>query len=197
MSSTTGHLTPSGADLHHPFGILTLPASGAASQSLEDAVRREVAEETLDGNLPARSWPGLHGHGLRLPLARYRDIPAFLRATMVIRKQLAGAKGLIGYSLDARLTKKTFWTLSAWDGQNALDAFSHADPHRSRVNAIRPHMQPTTFRFWTVRGADLPVSWDEARRRIAPRTRPTPTSRDTDPEAPWRYSLEFQATSNR
>ena len=46
MSSTTSHLTPSGADLHHPFGILTLPASGAASQSLEDAVRREVAEET-------------------------------------------------------------------------------------------------------------------------------------------------------
>jgi heme-degrading monooxygenase HmoA len=103
----------------------------------------------------------------RLPLTRYWDIPAFLRATMAIRTQLAGAKGLIGYSLDARLTKKTFWTLSAWDSQNALDAFSHADPHRSRVSAIRPRMQPTSFRFWTARGADLPASWDEARRRIA------------------------------
>jgi hypothetical protein len=103
----------------------------------------------------------------RLPLARYRDLPAFLRATLVIRTQLSGASGLIGYSLDAHLVRKTFWTLSAWDSQDTLDAFSHADPHRSRVNAIRPRMRPTTFRFWTVRGADLPVSWDEARRRIA------------------------------
>lgn len=103
----------------------------------------------------------------RLPLARYRDLPAFLRATLVIRTQLSGARGLIGYSLDAHLARKTFWTLSAWDSQDTLDEFSHADPHRSRVNAIRPRMRPTTFRFWTVRGADLPVSWDEARRRIA------------------------------
>lgn len=103
----------------------------------------------------------------RLPLARYRDIPRFLRATMAIRKQLAGASGLIGYTLDAHPAQKTFWTLSAWDSQDALDAFSRADPHRSRVSAIRPKMRPTTFRFWTVRGADLPVSWQEARHRIA------------------------------
>ena len=47
----------------------------------------------------------------RLPLARYRDLPAFLRATLVIRTQLSGASGLIGYSLDAHLARKTFWTL--------------------------------------------------------------------------------------
>jgi heme-degrading monooxygenase HmoA len=103
----------------------------------------------------------------RLPLARYRDIPAFLRATMAIRAQLAHASGLIGYSLDAHLARKTFFTVSAWDSQDALDAFSHADPHRSRVSAIRPRMRPTTFTFWAVPGADLPISWAEARRRIA------------------------------
>jgi hypothetical protein len=101
-------------------------------------------------------------------------MPAFLRATMAIRTQLAGASGLIGYSLDAHLAGKTFWTLSAWESQNVLDAFSQADPHRSRVSAIRPRMRPTTFRFWTVRGADLPVSWDEARRRIAAPEQPEP-----------------------
>ena len=103
----------------------------------------------------------------RLPLARYRDVPAFLRATMAIRTQLAGASGLIGYALDAHLAAKTFWTLSAWDSQSALDAFSQADPHRSRVIAIRPRMRPTTFTFWTVSGADLPIGWAEVRRRIA------------------------------
>lgn len=86
---------------------------------------------------------------------------------MAIRTQLAGTSGLIGYTLDAHPARKTFWTLSAWDSQDALDAFSRADPHRSWVSAIRPRMRPTTFRFWTVRGADVPVSWEEARRRIA------------------------------
>jgi hypothetical protein len=51
----------------------------------------------------------------RLPLARYRDLPGFLRATMLIRAQLARASGLIGYTLDAHLARKTFWTVSAWD----------------------------------------------------------------------------------
>jgi hypothetical protein len=113
---------------------------------------------------PARDYVAMAS---RLPLARYRDIPAFLRATMAIRGQLAQASGLVGYSLDAHLAQKTFWTVSAWDSQDALDAFSRADPHRSRVGVIRPRMRPTTFTFWTVRGADLPISWTEARRRIA------------------------------
>lgn len=103
----------------------------------------------------------------RLPLTWYRDVPAFLRATMAIRAQLAQTDGLIGYALDAQLTRKTFWTVSAWDSQDALDAFSRADPHRSRVAAIRPRMRPTTFTFWTAPGTDLPVSWTEVRRRIA------------------------------
>jgi len=103
----------------------------------------------------------------RLPLARYRDLPGFLRATMLIRAQLARASGLTGYALDAHLARKTFWTVSAWDSRDALDAFSRADPHRSRVRVIRPRMQPTTFTYWTVSGADLPVAWAEVRRRVA------------------------------
>jgi hypothetical protein len=103
----------------------------------------------------------------RLPLARYRDTPGFLRATLAIRTQLARASGLIGYALDAHLARKTFWTVSAWDSQDALDSFSRADPHRSRVRVIRPRMQPTTFTYWTGSGADLPIGWAEVRRRIA------------------------------
>jgi hypothetical protein len=86
---------------------------------------------------------------------------------MAIRAQLARSDGLIGYALDAHLTRKTYYTVSAWDSQGALDAFGRADPHRSRVRMIRPRMRPTTFTFWTAAGADLPVSWTEARRRIA------------------------------
>ena len=97
---------------------------------------------------PARDYVAMAS---RLPLARYWDLPAFLSATLAIRAQLASASGLIGYALDAHLARKTFFTVSAWESQDALDAFSRADPHRSRVSVIRPRMRPTTFTFWTVR----------------------------------------------
>lgn len=102
----------------------------------------------------------------RLPLARYRHISGFLRATVRIRRQLAGADGLVGYSLDAHPLGKTFWTLSAWESQEALETFSRANPHHVSIEGIRPHMRPTTFVFWTAKGADLPIPWSEARRRV-------------------------------
>jgi hypothetical protein len=113
---------------------------------------------------PAREYQAMAS---RLPLARYLDLPTFLSATMAIRSQLAKTDGLIGYALDAHLAQKTFWTVSAWDSQEALDAFSRANPHHARVGIIRPRMRPTTFTFWTISGADLPIAWAEVRRRIA------------------------------
>jgi len=103
----------------------------------------------------------------RLPLARYRHVPSFLRATLAIRGQLAHADGLVGYSLDAQLVRKTFWTLSVWDSPAALAAFARADPHADRVRSVRPRMRPTAFATWTMRGAELPVTWTHARARLA------------------------------
>jgi quinol monooxygenase YgiN len=102
----------------------------------------------------------------RLPLAHYRHMPAFMRATAQIHSQLARTEGLVGYALDAHPLAKTFWTVSAWHSRDALEAFSRTDPHSARVGAIRPHMRPTTFVFWTCRGSELPISWTEVRRRI-------------------------------
>jgi hypothetical protein len=102
----------------------------------------------------------------RLPLRAYARIPSFIRATSRIRRQLATAEGLVGYSLDAKLMTKTFWTLSAWRDQQALDSFARAEPHRSLVTAIRPHMNPTTFVTWTTTGSDIPVKWDTARQQV-------------------------------
>ena len=106
----------------------------------------------------------------RLPLHSGSRIPAFLSATMRIRRQLAEAPGLVGYALDAKLSDKTFWTVSAWRERELLEAFAATDPHRRDVNKIRPHMEPTTFVFWTATADELPITWDEVRRRIAATT---------------------------
>ena len=104
--------------------------------------------------------------GSRLPLRSYRHVPRFLRATQRIRRQLARSEGLVGYALDAELTRKTFWTVSAWVGEDVLRRFSGADPHRAETAAIRPMMLPTTFVFWGGKASDLPVDWGDVRARI-------------------------------
>lgn len=102
----------------------------------------------------------------RLPLRHYRDLPRFLRATLAIRRQLAGADGLIGYSLDAHLLGKTFYTLSAWTDAAALDRFAHGDPHADRVSDLRPRIAPTTLVTWEAEGSAVPVGWAQAREHI-------------------------------
>lgn len=56
--------------------------------------------------------------------------------------------------------------MSAWTNREALEAFVHQDPHGAGVASIRPHMKRSSFAFWTARPEDLPVKWDEVRRRI-------------------------------
>jgi heme-degrading monooxygenase HmoA len=102
----------------------------------------------------------------RLPLQSRLRIPGFMTATLRIRRQLAEAPGLVGYALDAELFAKTFWTVSAWRSNEQLEAFAATDPHRSDVERVRSHMDPTTFVFWTATAGDLPIGWDEVRRRI-------------------------------
>lgn len=101
-----------------------------------------------------------------LPLRSYADIPSFLRATLRIRRQLVTADGLIGYSLDAKRLAKTFWTLSCWRDQEALDGFALAEPHRGLIAAIRPRTKPTTFVTWPSTGSQMPVKWEIARQHI-------------------------------
>jgi hypothetical protein len=94
-------------------------------------------------------------------------VPMFLRASMSIRRQLRQADGLIGYGLDAKFARRTFWTLSVWRDADALGAFARANPHAAHVERIRPVMNSTTFVTWTATGDRLPVTWEEARERVS------------------------------
>jgi quinol monooxygenase YgiN len=102
-----------------------------------------------------------------LPLRRYTRVPAFLRDTARIAAQIERTPGVLGYSLHAQPLRARFRTLSVWESETALDAFVRASPHRQAMAALRPHMGPTRFVRWAIRGAAIPPTWAEARRREA------------------------------
>jgi hypothetical protein len=110
----------------------------------------------------------------RLPLRSYRTIPWFLGLTASVFRQLERTEGLTGYSLLAQPVKRTFWTLSAWNGQPELDAFVATMPHLSVMARLRPHMGPTRFVTWTSPGSALPIRWADAVARLGD---PTPERR--------------------
>jgi len=103
----------------------------------------------------------------RLPLKSYASIPGFTRDTMRIRRQLAHSPGLVGYTLNAQLLAKTFWTFSVWETDGALRAFAGNDPHRSIIERLRPRMEKTRFEFFSVPGSELPMPREPRRGKKA------------------------------
>ncbi len=94
-------------------------------------------------------------------------MPLFFFYTVQVKKQVASAQGVLGYSLFARPLRKRFWTLSAWENAEALQAFVQNPPHVCIMNALTPRMDKTRFVQWTVKGSQLPLRWDDALRRLA------------------------------
>ncbi len=63
-----------------------------------------------------------------LPLNKWRAMPRFMRYTLQIRRQLAGSEGLIGYSLDANVPSRAFWTCRCGKMRNPCGGSSSAHP---------------------------------------------------------------------
>ena len=79
-----------------------------------------------------------------------------------VRKQLAGAEGLVGYTLRAKPIAHDYWTLSVWRDRDALHEFARTSPHAELMGALAPLMGPTKFVEWTIAGGDGRPSWTEA-----------------------------------
>ncbi len=100
-----------------------------------------------------------------LPLKKFRKMLTLQRQSSKVGKQLAETRGLVGYSFRAKLSSHRFWTLSIWEDEPALMAFVRQDPHRATMGLLRPYMGESAFTRWTIRGSDVPPSWDDAVRR--------------------------------
>jgi heme-degrading monooxygenase HmoA len=84
----------------------------------------------------------------------------------MVRKQLAGSGGLIGFSTLARPWRKQYATLSIWSDAAALAAFAEGRPHRQLMSDLAAEMGPTKFVRWTIQGSQGRPSWTEALDRL-------------------------------
>src|SRR5207249_12026111 len=78
-----------------------------------------------------------------LPLKKYRAIPAFLKFTFQIQRQLGATPGIIGYWLRAKILSRNFWTLSAWTDEEQLMDFVARIRDGQAMKAMMPHRGPT------------------------------------------------------
>ena len=104
-----------------------------------------------------------------LPLNKWRTMPKFFRYTRQIQHQLANSEGLIGYSLDANVLSRKFWTLSVWEDEESLWRFVPRTPHGRVMTDLLPDMGQTEFFHWKVDGSSVPPDWEEAKRHLRER----------------------------
>ena len=104
-----------------------------------------------------------------LPLNKWRAMPRFMRYTLQIRRQLAGSEGLIGYSLDANVPSREFWTLSVWEDEESLRRFVQRTPHGHVMTDLLPDMGQTEFFAFKVDGSSVPPDWEDTKRRMRER----------------------------
>ncbi|MEV0981357.1 DUF3291 domain-containing protein [Streptomyces sp. NPDC049915] len=103
----------------------------------------------------------------RLEVRSLKDVPRFFLQSLAAWKQVRGAQGALGASLIADPLRRTFWTLSAWESREQLYAYAKAEPHHTIVKGLRSTMRQSVFTFWEVPVGQLPITWADAKRRIA------------------------------
>jgi heme-degrading monooxygenase HmoA len=115
---------------------------------------------------PGREYLVMASH---LPLKRVGATVRFFRGVSAIRKQLATADGLVGYTLRAKPLTREYWTLSVWQDETALGAFMRTPPHAGLMTSLRPVLGPTKFTTWKISAADGHPSLTDALQRLASR----------------------------
>jgi hypothetical protein len=126
------------------------------------AAARPTADSTADGT-------EAYVMASKFELTSGWRTPAFLAQSIRAWRQARRSPGVLGVTLRAQPLRLSYWTLSAWSGKDALDAFARAEPHRTIMRRVRPWAKTATFRFWTTDAGQLTPDrlWAEAERQIS------------------------------
>ncbi len=96
----------------------------------------------------------------------FRHVLPFFVDAMRVHRQVRGTDGAVGVSLEARLLRREFRTLSVWRDRTALDTMVGQEPHRTIMRRHREAMAGSAFTFWTLPAGELPT-WADATTRLA------------------------------
>jgi hypothetical protein len=112
---------------------------------------------------PEHSYTALLGY---LQLGSFLILPRFLWHTRQIEKQLKQTTGLVGYRLGAIVSARKFFHLSAWESEAAVQTFVHQEPHLRIMEKLVGRLGKAEFRYWTVKGAELPLVFERELPRL-------------------------------
>ncbi len=96
----------------------------------------------------------------RLRVRSSRFLPAFFLKTFLSQRQVTRAPGFVGGRLlvDAGWT---FWTLTAWESEQAMKAFRGSAPHAKVMPRLVEWCDEASYAHWIPAGASVPT-WPEA-----------------------------------
>jgi len=93
-----------------------------------------------------------------LHLRRFRDVPAFFRASIAIRAQTMAAPGARSLHLRARPLARHFTTVSWEDDEAAVRSFVLSGPHRSAMRRWRSGMREFSNRSFPGTAGVVPTA---------------------------------------
>ena len=98
---------------------------------------------------------------------RLRD-PAFFdeffTSAVAVVEQATNSAGNLGADVLAD-ANNTYWTRTAWQGRDLMDAFVGSEPHLSTMDRIHDWCDEATFVDWEEADADLP-DWQDGYGRL-------------------------------
>ena len=90
----------------------------------------------------------------------------FFASAVAVVEQAQGSEGNLGADVLAE-ANNTYWTRTAWQGRDSMNAFVGSEPHLHTMNRIDAWCDEATFVDWEQASADLPDWQDSYRRLIA------------------------------
>jgi heme-degrading monooxygenase HmoA len=100
----------------------------------------------------------------RLRLQNPAFFDEFFASAVAVVEQAQRSEGNLGADVLAE-ANNTYWTRTAWQGRDLMNAFIGSEPHLHTMSRIDDWCDEATFVEWEQSGADLP-DWQEGYSRL-------------------------------
>ena len=102
----------------------------------------------------------------RLELRGLRFLPSFFWHTSRSQKQLVAAPGYLGGGTLFE-SMRAYWTVTAWDGPDAMRAFRNAGAHMAAMRRLIDICCAASYAHWEQPASELPAPAEIHRRMLA------------------------------